>query len=114
SGERIDWDLLCIATGSAARRLAGFEDAMYLRELPDAVRLRAVLEGGEPLNLVGAGFIGCEVAAAARLHGCAVTMFDALGQPLQRVLGADLGGYLADVHLHHGVHQRLGTVPPPD
>src|SRR5260370_21823756 len=75
SGRRAAWDLLCIATGSSARRLAGFDDASYLRELPDAELLRQVLEGGGRLQVVGAGFIGCEVAAAARRRGCAVTMF---------------------------------------
>ena len=87
---------------------------MYLRELPDAVQLRAVLEGGPAVNVVGAGFIGCEVAAAARHRGCAVTMFEALAQPLERVLGAELGGYLARVHRDHGVDLRLGAVPPAD
>ena len=114
SGHRIAWDLLCIATGSSARRLAGFEDSIYLRELPDAVSLRAVLERGEPLNVVGAGFIGCEVAAAARQRGCSVTVFEVLAQPLQRVLGEELGGYLAGVHLQRGVDLRLGARPAPD
>jgi 3-phenylpropionate/trans-cinnamate dioxygenase ferredoxin reductase subunit len=114
SGRRIQWDVLCIATGSSARRLAGFEDANYLRELPEAVLLRSILDRGEPLNVVGAGFIGCEVAAAARLRGCPVTVFEALGQPLQRVLGAELGAYLAGVHRDHGVDLRLGTTPESD
>ena len=114
SGRRIAWDLLCIATGSSARRLAGFEDSIYLRELPDAVSLRGVLERGGSLNVVGAGFIGCEVAAAARQQGCSVTVFEALFQPLQRVLGVELGGYLAGVHRQRGVDLRLGAIPSPD
>ncbi len=114
SGRRAGWDLLCIATGSSARRLAGFDDAIYLRELPDAALLRAVLERGPRVHVVGAGFIGCEVAAAARLRGCNVTMFEALAQPLQRVLGPELGGYLAAVHREHGVDLRLGEAPPHD
>ena len=114
SGHRIGWDLLCIATGSSARRLAGFEESIYLRELPDAVSLRAILERGGPLTVVGAGFIGCEVAAAARRQGCSVTVFEALAQPLQRVLGEELGGYLAGVHRWRGVNLRLGTEPAPD
>ena len=114
SGRRAGWDLLCVATGSSARRLDGFEDAIYLRELPDAEHLRAVLERGQPLQVVGAGFIGCEVAAAARRRGCAVTMFEAMAQPLQRVLGAELGGYLAGVHREHGVDLRLDEAPSPD
>jgi 3-phenylpropionate/trans-cinnamate dioxygenase ferredoxin reductase component len=114
SGRRAGWDLLCIATGSSARKLDGFDDAIYLRELPDAEHLLAVLERRQPLRVVGAGFIGCEVAAAARRRGCDVTVLEALAQPLLRVLGADLGGYLADVHREHGVELRLGEAPPPD
>ena len=113
SGRRAAWDLLCIATGSSARRLAGFDDAIYLRELPEAELLRQVLERGGRLQVVGAGFIGCEVAAAARGRGCAVTMFEAMAQPLQRVLGAELGGYLANVHREHGVDLRLDEAPSP-
>jgi 3-phenylpropionate/trans-cinnamate dioxygenase ferredoxin reductase subunit len=111
NGRRIGWGLLCVATGSSARRLAGFDDAIYLRELPEAEHLRVVLERGEPLRVVGAGFIGCEVAAAARRRGCDVTMFEALAQPMQRVLGPELGGYLAAVHREHGVDLRLGEAP---
>ncbi|OLC14805.1 MAG: hypothetical protein AUH32_04730 [Actinobacteria bacterium 13_1_40CM_66_12] len=114
TGRRIAWDLLCIATGSTARRLDGFDDAIYLRELPDAERLLLLLERCEHLNVVGAGFIGCEVAAAARLRRCAVTMFEALAQPLQRVLGAELGAFLAEVHRQHGVDLRTQTAPSSD
>jgi 3-phenylpropionate/trans-cinnamate dioxygenase ferredoxin reductase component len=114
SGRRAAWDLLCIATGSSARRLAGFDDAIYLRELPEAEQLRFLMERRIPLRVVGAGFIGCEVAAAARRRGCDVTMFEALAQPMQRVLGPDLGGYLAAVHREHGVDLRLGEVPAPE
>jgi len=111
---RIAWDLLCIATGSTARRLDGFDDAIHLRELPDAQRLLAGLERGQHINVVGAGFIGCEVAAAARRRGCGVTMFEALAQPLQRVLGPELGAYLAQVHRESGVDLRTQTMPPQD
>jgi len=114
NGNRIEWDLLCIATGSTARRLDGFDNAIYLRELPDALRLLSELERDEPINVVGAGFIGCEVAAAARRRRRAVTMFEALAQPLQRVLGPELGAYLAEVHRQHGVDLRTQTAAPPD
>jgi 3-phenylpropionate/trans-cinnamate dioxygenase ferredoxin reductase subunit len=112
-GGSIAWDRLCIATGSDARRLDGFENALYLRELADAERLQAIIERSSPLDIIGAGFIGCEVAAAARLKGCAVRVHEALEQPLFRVLGADLGGYLAAVHRGHGVDLRLGVKAPP-
>lgn len=114
SGEKISWDVLCIATGSSARRLASFENALYLRELADADVLRAVLERGELLNVIGAGFIGCEVAAAARLRGCPVRVYEALAQPLLRVLGPELGAYVADVHRAHGVEMHLEVEQLPD
>lgn len=114
NGTRISWDLLCIATGSAARQLAGFDDGIYLRELPDAERLLAVLERGEHINVIGAGFIGCEVTAAAVRRGCEVAIFEALAEPLQRVLGAELGAYLARVHREHGVDLRTQATSTPD
>jgi 3-phenylpropionate/trans-cinnamate dioxygenase ferredoxin reductase subunit len=113
SGDAIAWDVMCIATGSSARRLQGFEDVMYLRELADADALRAVLERGRPVDVIGAGFIGCEVAAAARARGCAVHVYEALAQPLVRVLGPKLGDYLADVHRSHGVDMHLGVTALP-
>jgi 3-phenylpropionate/trans-cinnamate dioxygenase ferredoxin reductase subunit len=114
NGRRARWDLLCIATGSSARGLTGFDDAIYLRELPEAELLRSLIARRVPLRVVGAGFIGCEVAAAARSGGCDVTMFEALAQPMQRVLGPDLGGFLAALHREHGVDLRLGQRPSPD
>src|SRR5256884_873262 len=69
SGKTIGWDLMCIATGSDARRLPGFERALYLRELPQAEELRARLAAVDSLDIAGAGFIGCEVAAVARQKG---------------------------------------------
>jgi len=109
SGRRIGWDLLCVATGSSARRLPDLPHAMYLRELGDARALDSVLKPGGALEVVGAGFIGCEVAAAAVARGCAVRVFEMLDQPLLRVLGAELGAYLAAVHREHGVELQLGV-----
>jgi 3-phenylpropionate/trans-cinnamate dioxygenase ferredoxin reductase subunit len=113
SGAVIVWDLLCIATGSSARRLPGFDDALYLRELPDADQLLSGLERRAPLNVIGAGFIGCEVSAAAIQRGCAVHVYEALDQPMLRVLGPELGEYLAGVHRSHGVelHSGVATLP---
>jgi 3-phenylpropionate/trans-cinnamate dioxygenase ferredoxin reductase subunit len=113
SGERLAWDTLCLAPGSSARRLSGFEDGIYLRELADADRLRAELDTGRPLHIIGAGFIGCEVAAAGRGRGLGVTAYEALEQPLLRVLGAELGGFLASVHREHGVELHLGVTSLP-
>jgi len=113
SGKTIGWDLLCICTGSDARRLAGFEDALYLRELPAADRLRAMLDRVEALDIAGAGFIGCEVAAVARHKGCEVRVHETLAQPLLRVLGPEVGAYIARLHRERGVDLRLEVGSPP-
>jgi 3-phenylpropionate/trans-cinnamate dioxygenase ferredoxin reductase subunit len=113
SGGTIPWDLLCVATGSSARRLPGHEQGLYLRELADADQLRAELDGRSEITVIGAGFIGCEVAAAARSRGCGVRVYEALAQPLVRVLGSEVGGYLADVHRAHGVEMNLAVQTPP-
>jgi 3-phenylpropionate/trans-cinnamate dioxygenase ferredoxin reductase subunit len=109
SGRSIGWDRLCIATGSSARTLAGFEDGLHLRSLEDADALRAVIDRGARLDIVGAGFIGCEVAAVAVEKGCSVRVYEALEQPLVRVVGPELGAYLAAVHRAHGVDLRLNA-----
>ena len=113
SGRTLPWDRLCIAVGSDARRLPGHEDAIYLRELADANRLRPLLERRTPLTMVGAGFIGCEVAAVAVQKGCEVRVHEALEQPMLRVLGPELGAYIAQVHRAHGVRMHLGSQTPP-
>jgi len=112
SGRVLEWDLLCMATGSDARRLEGFPDATYLRELADADRLKARIDRGDALEIIGAGFIGCEVAAVARRRGCEVTVHEALEQPLVRVLGHELGGYIGQVHRERGVDLRLNAETP--
>ena len=109
SGKTVAWDRLCIATGSAARRLPEVADGLYLRELPDADALKALIDDRRALNIIGAGFIGCEVAAVAVQKGCPVRVDEALEQPLLRVLGPELGSYLAGVHRSHGVDLRLGV-----
>ena len=113
-GERLEYGALLIATGARPRLLRGHEDAVYLRELEHADRLRALLDEGRPVEVVGAGFIGCEVAAVARLRGLAVTVFEALDHPLRRVLGPELGAWLGDVHRDRGVDLRTGVrdLPP--
>jgi len=116
SGRTVPWDVVCIATGSDARSLPGVDGATYLRELPAAMQLRERVERGESLRILGAGFIGCEVASAARQNGCKVALHEALEQPLLRVLGPELGAHLAHVHRAHGVelHLRSSSLPRPD
>jgi 3-phenylpropionate/trans-cinnamate dioxygenase ferredoxin reductase component len=113
-GERVGYGRLLLATGARPRPLPGHERRLSLRELADADRLRVYLDQGEPLEVVGAGFIGCEVAAVARQRGLPVTIYEALDQPLLRVLGPELGGWLADAHRARGVDLRTGVreLPP--
>ncbi len=112
--EQLTYGRLLLAPGARPRRLAGYEDRHHLRELDDADRLRALLEAGVKLHIVGAGFIGCEVAAGARARGLEVVVYESLEQPLVRVLGAEVGAWLAEVHRSHGVDLRTGlsALPP--
>ena len=102
-GRRLRFDGLLLAVGGEPRTLPFLPDALTLRDIASADRLRAVLERAGELTIVGAGFIGCEVAAGARELGLQVTVLERLGNPLQRVLGDELGRYLASVHRAHGV-----------
>lgn len=112
-GERpVSYDGLLIATGAAARRLPDLPDLEgihVLRGLDDALAIRAGLEQNPRVCVVGAGFIGAEVAASARQLGLEVTMVDPLPVPCQRGLGVEMGGLLAGLHRDHGVDLRLGT-----
>jgi len=113
SGKTVGWDMLCLATGSDARRLPGHEDALYLRELPQADVLRSFVDSAGELSVIGAGFIGCEVASVAIQKGCRVHMYEALEQPLYGVLGPELGAYLAGEHRSRGVDLRLNVAALP-
>jgi 3-phenylpropionate/trans-cinnamate dioxygenase ferredoxin reductase component len=114
SGRTLAYDLLLVATGARARRLAGADGALRLRDVADADRLRAELASASRLEVVGAGFVGCEVAAAARQLGLEVTVYEMLPQPLLRVLGAEVGGWLASLHRSQGVDLRTGLEALPE
>jgi len=111
--ETLSWDRLLLAIGAEPRRLAlpgaDLEGVLYLRDLGDSDRLRAALAAGGRLVVVGAGWIGSEVAASARQLGLEVTLLERLAVPLENVLGATLGGLYADLHLEHGVDLRCGV-----
>jgi NADPH-dependent 2,4-dienoyl-CoA reductase/sulfur reductase-like enzyme len=79
-----------------------------LRDLDDALRLRDALRAGAHLAIVGAGFIGCEVASTARTLGVDVTLIDVADQPMLP-LGPELGRRCAEMHREHGVDLRLGV-----
>ena len=109
---RMSFDGLLIATGSSPRHLPNTPqlDGLYtLRTLADSLAIRREFEGGPRVVVVGAGFIGAEVAATARERGLDVTMIEALPVPLGRVLGDQMGGLCGDVHRDHGVDLRLGV-----
>ncbi|HYQ78320.1 MAG TPA: FAD-dependent oxidoreductase [Solirubrobacterales bacterium] len=113
SGEPLPYDRLLIASGGAPRRLPlleGFENVHYLRTLADARRLQAELAPGVSLAIVGAGFIGQEVAATALGLGAEVTVVEAMEVPLAPILGAELGRWFADLHLDAGVRLVTGAL----
>jgi 3-phenylpropionate/trans-cinnamate dioxygenase ferredoxin reductase subunit len=111
--ERIGFDRLLLTTGAEPRRLdlpgADLPGIFYLRTLADSDRLRAELERTPRVVVIGAGWIGCEVAATARGAGCEVAMVGAAGLPLERVLGAEVGAVFRDLHAAHGVELHLGA-----
>lgn len=110
---RLPWDRLLIATGSSPRRLAvpgaDLRSVLHLRTMGQATTLRDRLRSGQPIVIVAAGWIGLEVAAAARRHGCDVTMAEPQPTPLHAVVGDQIGRYFVDLHTAHGVAFRLGT-----
>ncbi|MFI5958891.1 NAD(P)/FAD-dependent oxidoreductase [Cryptosporangium sp. NPDC051539] len=112
----VGFDLAVIATGSQPRRLPGL-NGLVLRTLDDAARLRASLLPGKRLGIVGAGLIGCEVAATARERGMTVHLVDVAPGPAIRVLGPTVSSTLAEIHRRHGVQLHFGrsvTRPAPD
>jgi 3-phenylpropionate/trans-cinnamate dioxygenase ferredoxin reductase component len=113
-GERLRYDKLLLATGSSPRRLtapgADLYGVHYLRQVQDADRLRhALTGGGKRVVVVGGGWIGLEVAAAARGYHNKVTVVEPQPAPLRAALGDELGTMFADLHREHGVDMRLST-----
>ena len=113
TGETVAFDGLVIATGARCRTMPGTEGlggVHVLRSLDDCLALRGDLEAvPQRVVVVGAGFIGAEVAATARGRGLEVTVVEALPTPLGRVLGDEMGRVCAEVHRDHGVDLRTGV-----
>jgi NADPH-dependent 2,4-dienoyl-CoA reductase/sulfur reductase-like enzyme len=108
----VAFDRLVIATGAHPRTLLGAEPGPgvhYLRTVEDAIALRDELRTATQVVVVGAGFIGLEVAASARQLGVAVTVVEALPVPLERAIGAEMGTAIAELHRRHDVDVRLGV-----
>jgi NADPH-dependent 2,4-dienoyl-CoA reductase/sulfur reductase-like enzyme len=111
-GEPLAYDGLVIATGAIPRWLPGSRELAgvhVLRTLDECLALRAELETASRLCVVGAGFIGAEVAASDRVRGVDVTVLEALPAPLARAFPAELGAACAALHLDQGVDLRCGV-----
>ena len=112
SGEALPFDRLLIATGVAPRLWPGqmqMQGTHVLRSWDDALRLRHHLRQARRVLVVGAGVLGCEVAASARSLGLHVTLIDPQPVPMQRQLGPVVGGLLADLHCAQGVDLLCAT-----
>jgi len=111
TGETLAYDALLLATGARPRipDLPGVESALVLRTVADARRLSDALTPGTRVALVGGGWIGLEVAAAARSRGAEAVVLEMAPLPLGNVLGPELAGYLVDLHRSHGVEVRTGV-----
>jgi 3-phenylpropionate/trans-cinnamate dioxygenase ferredoxin reductase component len=112
-GDRLSYDRLLLATGSEPRRLAipgaDLDGVLYLRSVHDSDALRERLDRGGAVVVVGAGWIGAEVAASARQRGLEVTVVEPASVPLERVMGAEVGAIYRDIHTDHGVEMLMGT-----
>ncbi len=109
-GGTVGYDAVVLATGATPRTLPGFDGAVHmLRTHTDALRLRDAVRTHGRLAVVGAGFIGCEVAASARRVGAEVSLLDVLPTPLARVLGERVGAEVARLHRDAGVDLRCGV-----
>ena len=112
-GTTVVYDGLILATGASPRRLPDqplLAGVVELRTLADSVNLRDRIAGDTArVTVIGAGFIGLEVAATARALGCAVTVLEGAPSPLIRGLGVEMGAAVAGVHARNGVHLRCGV-----
>lgn len=113
NGESLQYDRLLLATGATPRALdmpgVDLPGVVSLRTVADADILRERIAQAGRVVVVGAGWIGCEVAACARTLGAQVSMLTPDAFPLVRVLGPEVGAVFADLHTEHGVDLHLGT-----
>jgi 3-phenylpropionate/trans-cinnamate dioxygenase ferredoxin reductase subunit len=110
-GSEERYDKLLIATGGRPRIVPSITGARvrYLRDKVDADRMNSELVPGATLVVIGAGFVGCEVAASVRKRGVDVIVLEALDVPMKRALGDDVGHAMAEIHRTNGVDLRLST-----
>ena len=107
--EELGWDALVVATGARPRRLTGPPGVHHLRSLADAQALAADVDATKRVLVVGAGFIGAEVASTLLSKAASVTIVEPMSAPLERILGGDVGRVLAGRYRAHGVDLRLGV-----
>ena len=111
--EHVPFSAAVLATGAAPRRLdipgADLAGVHYLREVGDAARLGDAVRGAGRVAVIGAGWIGSEVAASARQMGAEVVLIDPAAVPLRRVLGDEIGKVFRSLHADNGVQLRMGT-----
>jgi 3-phenylpropionate/trans-cinnamate dioxygenase ferredoxin reductase component len=112
-GELLRYDRLLLTTGAEPRPLsipgAELDGVLYLRSVQDSDTLRERLDRGGTVVVVGAGWIGAEVAASARQRGLEVTVLDPASVPLERVMGTQVGAIYHDIHTDQGVQMLMGT-----
>lgn len=110
-GSSVAYDVLVIATGAAARPSPWHpaSGVYQLRTLQDARAIADRLELGEPVVVVGGGFIGTEIAAAARAHGCDVVVVDPIPEPMARLVGDEIAASLVELHRRNGAQTRFGV-----
>ncbi|MFB6963339.1 NAD(P)/FAD-dependent oxidoreductase [Streptomyces sp. NPDC056309] len=110
-GETIAYDKLLLATGASPRRLdvpgADLDGVLYLRRVEDCERIKHTFQHSSRMVFVGGGWIGLEVAAAARDAGVQATILEPSELPLLRLLGPQIAPVFADLHREHGVDLRL-------
>jgi len=112
-GERLAYDRLLLTTGAEPRRVpvpgADLEGVHYLRDLGDSAAIGQRIAAGGRLVVIGAGWIGSEVAASARQKGCEVAVVEMTDVPLERVLGREVGAIYGDIHRDHGLELHTGV-----
>jgi 3-phenylpropionate/trans-cinnamate dioxygenase ferredoxin reductase subunit len=113
TGEVLSYDFLIIATGARPIKLpvpgSDLAGVLALRTADDAERLRAVIQSGQRLAVIGGGYIGLEVAASARALGANVVVIEREARPLARVASPDLSAFFLDYHRERGVSFELGA-----
>lgn len=112
-GSSLSYDQLVLATGASPRPIpvpgGDLPGVLTLRTVADSDTLREGLAEGRTVVIIGGGWIGLEVAAAARQRGAEVVVLESLELPLLRVLGHELAGYFAQLHRDHGVDLRTSV-----